>query len=44
MDQRGDAIPPAKGQKPNLVKLNVILNGTGTVWVDDIALVKGRLR
>jgi hypothetical protein len=32
------------GQKPSLVKLNVVVDGTGTVWVDDIRLAKGRLR
>jgi len=32
-----------KGQKPELIKLNVVIDGTGTVWVDDIDLVKGPL-
>ena len=32
-----------KGQKPELVKLNVVVDGTGTVWVDDITLSKGPL-
>jgi hypothetical protein len=32
-----------KGQKPELVKLNVVVNGSGTVWVDDISLLKGPL-
>lgn len=32
--------PIRKGQKPDSVKLNLILNGGGTVWVDDIHLVK----
>jgi hypothetical protein len=29
-----------KGQKPEKVTLNVIINGIGTVWVDDIVLSK----
>lgn len=33
-----------KGQKPELIKLNLVINGQGTVWVDDIALIKGPLR
>ncbi|HVO65339.1 MAG TPA: hypothetical protein VMT12_02560 [Syntrophales bacterium] len=33
-----------KGQKPELVKLNVVINGQGTVWVDDISLLKGPLK
>ncbi len=32
-----------KGQKPGLIKLNIVINGQGTVWVDDIALLKGLL-
>jgi hypothetical protein len=28
------------GQTPDLVKLNIIINGTGTVWVDDIHLLR----
>src|SRR5262245_30234221 len=31
------------GQKPELVKLNVVVNGQGTVWIDDISLSKGSL-
>jgi hypothetical protein len=27
-----------KGQKPGKVTLNIVINGTGTVWVDDIGL------
>jgi hypothetical protein len=30
-----------KNQKPDLVKLNIVLDGSGTVWVDDLALVAG---
>ncbi len=31
------------GQKPSVVKLNVVVDGTGTVWVDDVRLMKGPL-
>jgi hypothetical protein len=33
-----------KGQQPELIKLNVVINGKGTVWVDDITLTKGPLQ
>ncbi len=29
-----------KGQNPDNVKLNVVVEGTGTVWIDDIKLIK----
>lgn len=29
-----------KGQKPDRITINLIINGTGTVWVDDIVLSK----
>ena len=29
-----------KGQKPDLIKLNVVIDGSGTVWVDEVALAK----
>ena len=29
-----------KGQKPDLVKLNVVIDGSGTVWVDEVVLAK----
>lgn len=29
-----------KGQNPDNIKLNLVINGTGTVWIDDIKLVK----
>lgn len=29
-----------KGQKPDMVKLNILINGTGTCWVDDVHLVQ----
>lgn len=32
-----------KGQKPELVKLNVVIDGQGTLWIDDITLAKGPL-
>ena len=31
------------GQNPDNVKLNVVIDGTGTVWVDRIVLAKGVL-
>jgi hypothetical protein len=27
-----------KNQKPDLIKLNVVIDGSGTVWVDEVAL------
>ena len=33
-----------KGQKPEKIALNLVINGTGTVWVDDIVLSKESLR
>jgi len=32
------------GQKPEKVTLNLVVNGTGTVWVDDIVLSKEPLK
>lgn len=29
-----------KGQIPDNVKLNLVINGKGTVWIDDIKLIK----
>ena len=29
-----------KGENPDNIKLNVVINGSGTVWIDDIKLVK----
>jgi len=29
-----------KGQKPEKVTLNLVVNGTGTVWIDDVRLSK----
>ncbi len=33
-----------KGEKPDKVTLNVVINGKGTVWVDDVVLSKEPLR
>lgn len=33
-----------KGQKPTRVTLNIVINGIGTVWVDDIVLSKEPLK
>jgi hypothetical protein len=33
-----------KGEKPDLVRLNVSIEGTGTVWVDGLKLLKGPLK
>jgi hypothetical protein len=33
-----------KGQKPDKVVLNLVINGTGTVWIDDIVLSKAPLK
>ncbi|HUS72807.1 MAG TPA: DUF4190 domain-containing protein [Sedimentisphaerales bacterium] len=32
-----------KGENPDNVKLNLVINGKGTVWIDDIRLIKGAL-
>lgn len=32
-----------KGENPDLVKLNLVLDGEGTAWIDDIRLFKGPL-
>ena len=32
-----------KGEKPDNVRLELIINGEGTVWIDDIRLLKGIL-
>ena len=29
-----------KGQNPDYIKLNLVVNGTGKIWIDDIKLVK----
>ncbi len=33
-----------KGENPDNVKLNLVINGKGTVWIDDIRLLKGPLK
>jgi hypothetical protein len=33
-----------KGQKPDKVTLNLVINGKGTVWIDDIVLFKEPLK
>lgn len=32
-----------KGQIPDNIKLNLVINGKGTVWIDDIKLIKAPL-
>ncbi len=34
------SFPLKKGLKPSAVKLNLVIDGTGTVWVDDVRLLK----
>jgi len=33
-----------KGENPDNIKLNLVINGKGTAWIDDIRLLKGPLR
>ena len=33
-----------KGQKPEKVTLNLVINGKGTVWIDDVTLSKEPLK
>jgi len=33
-----------KGEKSDNVKLNLVINGKGTAWIDDIRVLKGRLQ
>jgi hypothetical protein len=33
-----------KGENPDNVKLNLVINGRGTAWIDDIRLLKAPLR
>ncbi len=33
-----------QGQKPDKITLNIVINGKGTVWVDDIVLAKEPLQ
>jgi hypothetical protein len=32
-----------KGEKPDFVKLNLVIDGTGTVWIDAISLLRAPL-
>jgi hypothetical protein len=32
-----------KGESPDYVRLNLVINGKGTAWIDDIWLLKGQL-
>lgn len=32
-----------KGQRPDLIKLNVVIEGKGTLWIKDVELLKGPL-
>jgi len=32
-----------KGENPDNVKLNLVVNGTGTAWIDDIRLIRGSM-
>lgn len=32
------------GEKPDLVKLNLVVEGTGTVWIDDVRLTRRPLQ
>jgi len=33
-----------KGEKPDYVKLNLVIDGKGTAWIDDVRLLKGPLQ
>jgi len=33
-----------KGETPDNVKLNLVIDGKGTAWIDDVRLIKGPLR
>ena len=33
-----------KGQNPEKVTLNLVINGQGTVWIDDVVLSKAPLK
>ncbi len=32
-----------KGERPDLIKLNLVVKGTGKVWIKDVELLKGAL-
>jgi hypothetical protein len=33
-----------KGENPDYVRLNLVVNGSGTTWIDDIRLIAGPLK
>ncbi|MBI5639198.1 MAG: hypothetical protein HZA17_02115 [Nitrospirae bacterium] len=33
-----------KGENPDNIKINLVINGKGTVWIDDVRLIKGPLK
>lgn len=33
-----------KGENPDNIKLNLVINGKGRIWIDDIRLIKGALK
>ncbi len=33
-----------KGDNPDYVKLNLVIDGTGTAWIDEVKLLKGPLK
>jgi hypothetical protein len=33
-----------KGENPDNVSLNIVINGTGTIWIDDVKLLKEPLK
>lgn len=33
-----------EGENPDNIKINIVINGKGTVWIDDIHLLKGPLK
>ena len=35
--------PRRKGEKPDLIKLNVVVKGSGKIWIKEVELLKGRL-
>jgi hypothetical protein len=32
------------GEKPDLIRVNLVVEGTGRVWIDDIRLLRAPLR
>ena len=33
-----------KGERPDVIKLNLVIDGRGTVWIDDVHLLKGPIK